>query len=234
MKTAILILQLVTGVVLIQWHAIPFWSNEVDPHAGWALAIMIEAVALSFWWSRSLGLRALALTATVMLLAGPMYHLGKPIYQDIRAAQGSGQTAGSEIALLTAELEQEQKALNTFLGNSKERTGWLPAIEDSRENILALNREIANHEQDAAVEHRIRWEEIAPVAMYIWVLLLVQINNVRMIRLLSAAWATRPAPAEQPAKAPRPQAIRMVRKKRKDGRRLGAYLQGQVPQEALA
>ncbi|MFP4182228.1 MAG: hypothetical protein ACLFTX_06495 [Thiohalospira sp.] len=51
---------LIGCTAVIQYHAIQFWTAQVDPVTGWAWSLLLEAVALWLWWRRGI-IRALAL-----------------------------------------------------------------------------------------------------------------------------------------------------------------------------
>lgn len=59
-------------------------------------------------------------------------------------------------------------------------------------------------ESDTTTTHRLEWEAIVPVAMTIWVLLLAQINNVRMLRLLARSRGPPHRKAMQPTVPTKP------------------------------
>lgn len=219
-------LQLLAGVILIQWHAVGFWTEYVDEHTGWALSIMIEVIALSFWWSRHVGYRFLALTATVVLLAGPTYDLGKPVYAAIQDSRGAGNVNNVELAALKLERDQLQDNLQSYREGTKLRGGFAKHIDAATEQLQAVNRQIVAVESDTTTTDRIEWEAVVPVGMYIWVLLLVQINNVRMVRLLAQSRSTSPRRAFQPS-APAQTDGEPIRLERRPFGRLGVRLRGE-------
>jgi hypothetical protein len=73
-------LLLIGGIGLLQYHAILFWTAAVDPLTGWAWSLLLECAALWCWSHHRAAIRwGLGAVATVLVLAGPLYQVAKPL-----------------------------------------------------------------------------------------------------------------------------------------------------------
>lgn len=134
---------LVGAVGLLQAHGIEFWSTHVGQY-GIAWSVMLELVALWFWFRKSTYTRTLGLLASTLLLLGPLYQIGIPILNKLDDGWQSDLASNKSAVVLKSKIDQLENQLDTYLVNSKQRSGWLPAIESTESKLLDSRAELAS------------------------------------------------------------------------------------------
>ncbi len=177
-------LLLVGGVALIQYHAIAFWSDAVDPVTGWAWSILLELVALWLWYERHT--RPLAFIATLLVLSGPLYQVSAPLVKAIAENATESASEPQRVALLREAIAQDEASLQTFLENSQARSGWLPAIEAARASLDEKREQLRELLTRSA--ETLPWQQVAVIVLQAVALVLIQISNVLAITALSRLW----------------------------------------------
>jgi len=161
--------------VLVQWHGWPFWASHFDPLAGPGLSVVMGILAAAFWWMaaapgsiwKRLAPGALALAATAVLLAGPLYEVGAPLLAENQAAETRAR-----------QIERMETQLAAYRENSATRSGWLPAMQRAQAELAALEAE--------AAAAPLGWQTWAVVILQGLALLILQTGAAFM-----AGWASR-------------------------------------------
>ncbi|MFP4131285.1 MAG: hypothetical protein ACLFVF_04110, partial [Thiohalospira sp.] len=174
---------LIGCTAVIQYHAIQFWTAQVDPVTGWAWSLLLEAVALWLWWRRGI-IRALALLASLLVMAGPVYHVSAPLVEELHQGAHADDTREARLDALDQRIEAQKAALERFLENSENRAGWLPAIEDARAE-LADARQAKAELMSEAENAGMAWREQAIIVMQAVALMLFQVVGVLAVTRLS-------------------------------------------------
>ena len=177
---------LVTGLALMQFHSIAFWSEAVGPLTGWAFSLQLEAAALWLWFSPRRAHRALGAVATLLLLAGPVYQVTAPVIEAQTAAVSGVSQAADRRAVLLAEIGAIEASLATYRKNSESRQGWFGLIEQAEADLSARRGELAAVQAaQFAAPVRMAWQAQAVLLMQALALVLFQLANVLAIRALS-------------------------------------------------
>lgn len=178
-RQASALLILIGGIGLLQYHAIVFWTDVVDPFTGWAWSLLLEGAALWCWSHPRWSIRSLGAVATVLVLAGPLYQVSAPLVSErVSADQSSEQRT-----VIAAEIAGLEHALATYLGNSEKRVGWSGRIDSTQQQLTAARAELRR--LTSAAPQRIEWQRQAIIVMQAVALVLFQLLNVIMIRTLS-------------------------------------------------
>lgn len=197
---------LVAAIGLMQYHAILFWSEHVDAATGWAWSLLLEGAALWLWSSRRMAQRALALVATVLVLAGPLYQVSAPLIAEWQATDRSAVANVERRAALAAEISSLETALNAYLKNSEARVGWAQRIDATQARLDTARSELQAVIAAAAEPVRMSWQRQAVIAMQAIALVLFQIMGVIAIRTLAATFQNKPAAPQEPQRNPTPAA----------------------------
>lgn len=206
-------LLLIGGVGLIQYHAIAFWSTAIEPATGWAWSVLLELIALWMWYRPRT--RLLASVTTALVLSGPLYQVTSPLVQEFTHNASEKASEPARASLLREAIAAEEKALQTFLANSAERSGWLPAIEQARESLDSKRTKLQSL---LTPERQARpWQQVAVMVMQAVALVLIQISNVLAIRTIAVhkRETTTPQPRKQKPRqreTPRPSQPKASRK----------------------
>lgn len=181
-------LLLTGGIGLLQWHSIAFWSAHVDHATGWAWSLLLEGVALWLWSDGRAVRRLLAVVATVLLLAGPLYQVSSPLFLEVVGIERSAAANTARRAALEAEIATLEKSMAAFLANSQKRVGWAERIDRTQAALDDARREMAElTTATAAAPQRLEWQRQAVIVMQATALVLIQVANVLAITTLSAA-----------------------------------------------
>lgn len=124
-------LMLILGISLIQWHSIQFWMDAtgfVGPL--WSLAI--EGAALWLWWQRRL---LLASCASLIVLAGPLFHLTHPLYEATQLALQKQQEVLEKKVIIQSSIDQLTSALESYQTTSQTRVGWAARIDETQDAL---------------------------------------------------------------------------------------------------
>lgn len=179
-RKAFAAVMLIGGIGLLQYHAILFWTNVVDPLTGWAWSLLLEGAALWCWSHPRLSVRSLGAVATLLVLAGPLYQVSAPLVEEHMSVNKTAQQRKD----LQAEITGLEASLNTYLANSEKRVGWAGRIDEAQAQLTAARSDLRN--LTAAAPQRMEWQRQAIIIMQAIALILFQLLNVIMIRTLSA------------------------------------------------
>lgn len=191
-KSITLIAFLACTVAAIQMHGITFWTEYVTGGVlilGAGLSLLLEGCAIYLWSRRR---NFLAAITTVLLLAGPMAHLGLPVYSDIQSHSAGQSVDAQALATIETRIDAANATRDTYLANSTERPGWGEYVEKQEKRIDGLISERADL-LTATAGTPIQWQDYLPVGMFALALIIFQIVNIAIIRELS-----RPTPKPEP------------------------------------
>lgn len=174
---------LIGSILLLQIHAIEFWTDQVGP-SGWAWSILLEMVALWLWYQKAITKRAFALLASILTLLGPLYSVAEPLLYDVVSAEYSDDAKQSRIASLNAEQARLEASIATFRANSEERTGWLRPIEKAENRLIEIGQTLASLKQTVD-SSKTTWQKQVVIVMQLAALVLFQITSVFAITTLS-------------------------------------------------
>ena len=171
-------------VVIVQFHAIHFWSEHAAYITGWLWAIGLEMLVLWLWFQRRLGYQLVGIIGTTILLAGPVYTISSDLLETLEYAQSDEDSRQSQIAALKGDIERLEEDLATFRQNSEERTGWLPIIRDTQQEI-AKNRVELRELQGQRDEADTLWLTAALLVVQVVAVVLFHIGAILGITWLS-------------------------------------------------
>lgn len=148
---------LAMNVLVLQIHGMAFWVGLIG-YTGYVWSVLLESIGLYLWSRRRWGLRALGIVASVLTLTGPLYEVGyEPFSQawEVKAAIEAAPNEESRVAatkeakrkILINERETLTASLATYEANSRERGGWLPAIDDTRAALQEVNKQLKQVEE---------------------------------------------------------------------------------------
>src|SRR5690554_5107948 len=141
-STVALVGILIGSITLLQIHAISFWQQYVGT-IGFAWSILLEATALWLWYQPRMAYRTLALLASVLVLLGPIHHVSEPLIEELTVSAPRESARLARIESLREERTLVVESLQTFRQNSRERSGWLPAIQDGQDRLQEIDAELA-------------------------------------------------------------------------------------------
>ena len=182
--------------LLLQWHGWKFWSEHFDPAAGPALSVILAVLAAA-WWFQSTSGRFLArvacfglgLLASLLLLAGPLYVVSRPVIE----ARTIADARPAELARLDADLVARRAELSDYLAiTAQGRFGWAGRIDDARQAIADLEAQRATL---ASVTHAgMPWQTWAACVLQALALVLLQIGAASMAATCGRRWRLAAAP----------------------------------------
>lgn len=112
---------IIAAAILMQWHSIQFWVNQVGlAGVGWSL--MLESVVIWYWWKNRV---MLALIASMLLLFGPIYEITKPSLENIKHQDQVKRLNQMDFD----EITRLEYSLKTYEKNSEKRIGWSGRID---------------------------------------------------------------------------------------------------------
>lgn len=194
---------LVVGTALLQYHAIWWWTDHVDETTGWAWSLCLEVAALWLWFRPGLFSRAIGLVGTLLVLAGPLHQVATPVLEDLAKAEHAAQARETQATLLQGRIDDLRTTLDRLTANSRERTGWLPAINRTREDLAAAREEYEKVLASPPAAHPgLAWQEYAVVLLQALGLLVVAVSNVVAVRALRHARDHQLSAAMEPAVLP--------------------------------
>lgn len=168
------VLLVISCTCLIQIHGWQFWLQQAGT-SGPIWSVVLEAAALWLWWHSSRLVRFVGLVGTLVVLSGPLFVLSQPAVSAWQAAQAQRQ----EAVALRSEIASLEATREAFVQNSRQRAGWLPAIErvqarieHARERLRVLSSQ----------RHDLPIQTIARIAIEVLGLLVVVVAQVSAIR----------------------------------------------------
>lgn len=193
---------LLTGaVVLMQKHAWEFWSHY-DPAFGPLWAVMLEGTALWLWSQRSMAKNTLALLASLLVLAGPLYQVSAPAVQQYQQSSTAPALYAKREQQLLADQQRLAASLARYNANSETRAGWLSAITGTQAELTAVNGQLTALYAEQAQAQPMTWQSLAAVAMQTIALIIFQLLIVLCIRAM-----TEPAVARTTKAASKPETV---------------------------
>lgn len=192
-------LLLIGAVVLMQKHAWDFWSHY-DPTFGPLWAVMLEGAALWLWSQRSIAKNTLALVASLLVLAGPLYQVSAPAikqYQESATAPALYQKREQQ---LLADQQRLNDSLARYNANSETRAGWLGAITGTQAELTAVNEQLTTLYAQQQNAQPMPWQALTVIAMQATALIIFQLLIVLCIRAITepAAAAAQRSSSRQP------------------------------------
>lgn len=174
---------LLGALVLMQHHAMAFWSQYAgDMGVLWSL--LLEGAALWLWAQRSLAKNALALVASVLVLAGPLYQVSAPALAQYQQSQAAPEAHAKQEQSLLAQREALSASLATYNANSSTRAGWAGRIDSAQAQLAEVNAKLGMLYSQKA--EPFVWQSLVVVGMQLCALLIFQVLIVLCIRSLSA------------------------------------------------
>lgn len=166
------------SAVLMQWHSIAFW-NQYAGASGVGFSLALEVVALWLWWQRR---SWLALTASILLIGGPLFQLSSPIFDTMSSAQASERMT----IIYQAEIAQLSESLQRYDNNSASRLGWASRIDRAQAALDAARNKLrvlaAQERPDAIRLHLV----VIMQALALIVIMRAQILAVAMFPLVAS------------------------------------------------
>lgn len=137
---------------LLQLHGIFFWKKTVG-WSGVVWSLLLDVMLVWLWIRPGLFEKLLGLIVCGLTLSGPFYEVGEPLLREINEVLEYEAMALKKYEAdkllnvqkeeaLENEIELLQASLLVYQQNSKQRAGWLPAIEAVRDEIKLAREEL--------------------------------------------------------------------------------------------
>ncbi|MAK90436.1 MAG: hypothetical protein CMI13_04260 [Oleibacter sp.] len=175
---------LIGGVIIMQIHAIEFWTRYAGEY-GVLWSVMLEGAALWLWSQRSLPKNILALIASTLVLCGPLYEVSAPAIQQYQQAITQPDLNAKREQQLITERAQITSNLATYNANSESRVGWAQRIDEANRDLNRVNAALSDLYADQSNVTAMPWQALAAIAMQALALMIFQILIVLCIRSLS-------------------------------------------------
>ena len=166
---------LIAAIVLMQSHAITWWSQH-DPVTGWLWAITIEAGAVWLWSRRSAITTGVAIIATALALVAPLADLAGPVLEHQRTSAQAVDTLPQRTAATEARIATLEASLAQYLANSQYRSGWHSLIVNTEQQLSAARADLAELQTEQRTP--------APATLAVWLPLIMQMAAVCMLQIL--------------------------------------------------
>lgn len=121
------ILIITISALLMQWHSIAFWL-EYAGYTGVGFSLALEVVALWLWWQ---GRSGLAVVASALLVAGPLFQMSAPVMNTLMNQKNNS----ALISSYKSEIQQLSNSLNRYDQNSAKRIGWSSRIDRAQREL---------------------------------------------------------------------------------------------------
>jgi len=144
------------SMILLQWHSINTWIKFSDSITGSLMSVLIEVVALWFWYNRNI---VLAPLTSAFVICFALYHLGDKVINDSEAK------AKKEI------VDKKEKLLMSVIEKVKEED-WPITLQKS----LASLESIGKQKDEAFTIDKSKWITIFLLG---FVLVLIQIGQIK-------------------------------------------------------
>jgi hypothetical protein len=165
------LLLVAASLILMQWHSISFWVEQTGT-IGIAWSLAIEGVAVWFWFQRK---TLLAITASLLLVCGPLHELSSPVFSKLQNDENRVQL----IEINQTEIKQLTASIKQYQDNSSSRVGWSGRIDRTQtalDNARGEIKQLMSHSIDS-----IAWRHHAIIAVQILVLLIVMTGQIQAI-----------------------------------------------------
>ena len=182
---------LIAAIVLMQSHAITWWSHH-DPVTGWLWAITIEAGAVWLWSRRSAITTVVAIIATALALVAPLADLAGPVLDQQRSSAQAADTLPQRTAATEARIATLEASLTQYQANSQYRSGWHGLITSTEQQLSAARADLAELQSEQRTP--------APETLAVWLPLLMQMAAVCLLQILIVTCTrslTRPVPTRE-------------------------------------
>lgn len=133
-------LLLIGGIVLMQTHAMDYWS-QYDQTTGWLWSLVIEGAAIWLWSARNGFKNTVAFLATLLALSAPLYQLAAPVLEDQRSSAQAADNLPERQLAITAQIASLEASLATYNQNSQTRGGWAARIDTAQQQLTAARNE---------------------------------------------------------------------------------------------
>jgi hypothetical protein len=121
----------------VQWHSALWWLGQVGP-SGVAWSVVLEVVALWFWYHPAAGMRTIGAVASAVVLAGPLHHVAAPLWQETAAASAERAAVTGKLDSVRQQIEAQRDTLAGYRRRSAERTGWRDVQERASQRLAEL------------------------------------------------------------------------------------------------
>ncbi len=206
--TALALLTLLGCVVTLQYHSVLWWMEQVG-WSGVAISVVLEVVAVWFWFRPGWG-RVFGAAASVIVLAGPLHHTAAPLFQARDAAAAERAAVAAKLDSLREEIRTQRRTLAGYRERSEERLGW----RDVQERASSRLAELRQREREL-LARQASLEASGPVALELVTLLqlgaflLFQVGTITAVTHLSSVYQRRnqpETPRNTPSEQPEPSA----------------------------
>lgn len=184
MKTIIETTLLIGAVGLLQWHGGWFWYHQTGI-TGVVFSVLIEIAALLLWYQPESNNTLPALICSALVVAGPFYKISEPLLQGTATATTTLSSTNDRITALKESITDDKATLKDYRDNSKDRGGWLPAMNriDARKatdnaTLQTLLKQRATTQQTATLQ----WLTYTTIVIQAIGLLFLQLTQIKIIR----------------------------------------------------
>lgn len=173
---------LIGSAALLQYHSIQFWTNEISQQTGFAWSILLELAVLWLWSMRNIGTRVLGFVGSMVLLAGPLYVVGAPLLTTLQDGAQQDVAVTKLMPLVQSDINVLESQLKVYLANSEERSGWLPAIEQTQAQLAVQRTKLQDLvAKPVAVTNVAIGKAASVMIMQMIVLCLMQLTNIMAV-----------------------------------------------------
>jgi hypothetical protein len=212
-RTALAVGTLAFCAGTIQWHSLAWWVDQVG-WSGVGFSLGLELYAAWAWTNRGRHWAVAGAVASAVALAGPLHHIGAPVWQQYQQARAQQTAVTAELSSLRQQIATQRETLQGYRERSEDRLGW----RDVQERASARLQELRDRER-ALLAERARLAGAGPAGVELVTLImllalpLLQTGTVATLRYLSAhrraataanTEATAPDPAPAPTPRPKP------------------------------
>ncbi len=177
---------LALSVVILQYHSMKFWTLAVTaappawdlfmflrPWDGWGIAVALELCALWGWSQSGRGWAVLAVTASLLLVSGPLYQVSDPLVRELAGAVQTEIHTGPRITNRRAEisgLEQDARIFRRQGATGNLRKTRLE-IRTARNNLDGLLLQGETRQRAASLD----WRRMLMIGLELTMLTLLQV-----------------------------------------------------------
>ncbi|MFK4751474.1 hypothetical protein [Oceanobacter antarcticus] len=188
LKRAPALVLLLGGIVLLQTHAIDYWSR-FDAATGWLWSLVIEGAAIWLWAARSWLKNSIAVFATLLALSAPLYQLAAPVMAEQRSNEQAASTLPDRQQAITAQIASLESSLATYNQNSQTRGGWAARIDTAQHQLASARADLAALHTEQATAQPADWQAWLQIATQGMALIIIQCLVVLTTRTVFAPLA---------------------------------------------
>ena len=195
---------LIGTIGLLQWHGGWFWYNQI----GWTgvlSSVLVEITALYLWYRRGFWNTTAALIGSLIIIGGPLYNVASPLATTSVAASADLIGVQQQIQAARNEIIQGTDTLNTYLKNSEQRGGWLPAMNRQNEQLDAARARLntlLNKQGSLQRTTQLQWLTIAAISLQALFLIFLQTAQIAIARRWGNARNVTPKPINTATQRP--------------------------------